>query len=462
VAGRPGVRWRAHNTRRVLTTCWESNLDRRTRSRFPGGFRSVESPGDPRTAGRRDPRCLGRTRRRRRARTSRCPRPCASSARASRGTATGRPISPCSSPKAGMPPRDLAAKLAAALEAVTASPPSTSPARASSISPGRGERRRTRADHRGGRARHTGAAPARRGASSTSNTSPPIPPGRSTSGIPGGRPSATRWPGCSKRRGRGHRRSTTSTTTVPRSTGSPVALLAKLPLVSRHPRTATGEYVEALAEAVRRSARTSLELPREEAVARAWRSPIEIQLAQISGHPASPSVSTSTSGSHESDLHASGAVERAIARLRELGPCIDKDGAIWLRTTDFGDDKDRVSDPRQARPISPPTPPTTCPRRTAASMRRSIMLGADHHGYVNRLKAIAAAPATTPSCNIEVKIGQLVNIAGERMGKRRATPSARRPHRVTWARRRCAIPCPLAPATQPARRWTARRCAPDQ
>src|SRR5690625_5317388 len=45
---------------------------------------------------------------------------------------------------------------------------------------------------------------------------------------------------------------------------------------------------------------------------------------------------------HEESLHADGAVERSIARLRELGHVYDKDGAVWLRTTEFGDDKDRV------------------------------------------------------------------------------------------------------------------------
>ncbi len=51
------------------------------------------------------------------------------------------------------------------------------------------------------------------------------------------------------------------------------------------------------------------------------------------------------------------------------------------------------------------------------------LLGADHHGYINRLKAIAAAAGDDPEHNIEVMIGQLVNIAGARMGKRPATPS---------------------------------------
>ena len=72
---------------------------------------------------------------------------------------------------------------------------------------------------------------------------------------------------------------------------------------------------------------------------------------------------------HENDLHKSGAVERAIARLTELGNIFEADGALWLATTKFGDDKDRVvikSDGEPA-PTSPATSPTTSTSASAAS-----------------------------------------------------------------------------------------------
>ena len=62
----------------------------------------------------------------------------------------------------------------------------------------------------------------------------------------------------------------------------------------------------------------------------------------------------------ERSLHEAGAVEQAVARLREQGHVFEADGAVWLRTTDFGDDKDRVLIRADGEPpTSPPTPPTT-------------------------------------------------------------------------------------------------------
>ena len=121
----------------------------------------------------------------------------------------------------------------------------------------------------------------------------------------------------------------------------------------------------------------------------------------------------------ERSLHE-GAVEQAIARLREQGHVEDRDGAIWLRTTDFGDDKDRVL----IRANGVPTyfaadAAYYLSKKDRGFTEKIYLLGADHHGYIGRLKAIAACAGDDPERNIEVKIGQLVNIAGERMGKRR-------------------------------------------
>jgi arginyl-tRNA synthetase len=129
---------------------------------------------------------------------------------------------------------------------------------------------------------------------------------------------------------------------------------------------------------------------------------------------------------HEDSLHESGAVERAVARLRELGHIFEQDGAIWLRTTEFGDDKDRVvikSDGEGAY-ISGDLA-YYLDKRERGFERNLIMLGADHHGYLKRLMAMTAAFGDEPFVNLEILIGQMVNLVrdGEavRMSKRAGT-----------------------------------------
>ncbi|MGZ5370435.1 arginine--tRNA ligase [Aeromicrobium sp.] len=129
---------------------------------------------------------------------------------------------------------------------------------------------------------------------------------------------------------------------------------------------------------------------------------------------------------HENDLHQSGAVERAISRLNELGMMYEKDGASWLRTSDFGDDKDRVVIKTDGHPsyISGDLA-YYLDKRERGFDRCIIMLGADHHGYVSRMLAMCAAFGDKPGVNLEILIGQLVNLVkdGEalRMSKRAGT-----------------------------------------
>ncbi len=129
---------------------------------------------------------------------------------------------------------------------------------------------------------------------------------------------------------------------------------------------------------------------------------------------------------HENDLHESGAVERAINRLDELGMMYDKDDARWLRTSDFGDDKDRVVVKSDGEPayISGDLA-YYLNKRERGFDRCLIMLGADHHGYVSRLLAMCAAFGDTPKVNLEPLIGQLVNLVKDgvplRMSKRAGT-----------------------------------------
>ncbi|GEA80817.1 arginine--tRNA ligase [Cellulomonas sp. CW35] len=129
---------------------------------------------------------------------------------------------------------------------------------------------------------------------------------------------------------------------------------------------------------------------------------------------------------HEDSLHESGAVDRAVARLRELGHVYEQDGATWLRTTELGDDKDRVvikSDGEAAYIAGDIA--YYLDKRERGFDRVVMMLGADHHGYVGRMKAVAAAFGDDPDVNLEILIGQLVNLVKDgapvRMSKRAGT-----------------------------------------
>ena len=129
---------------------------------------------------------------------------------------------------------------------------------------------------------------------------------------------------------------------------------------------------------------------------------------------------------HENDLHESGAVDRAITRLEELHMMYEREGARWLRTSEFGDDKDRVVIKSDGEPayISGDLA-YYLDKRERGFDRCLIMLGADHHGYVSRMMAMCAAFGDTPKVNLELLIGQLVNLLrdGEplRMSKRNGT-----------------------------------------
>ncbi|TFB66380.1 arginine--tRNA ligase [Cryobacterium sp. Hz7] len=129
---------------------------------------------------------------------------------------------------------------------------------------------------------------------------------------------------------------------------------------------------------------------------------------------------------HEDSLHESGAVNRAIERLREQGHIFEEDGAIWLRTTTFGDDRDRVIIRSNGEPayISGDLG-YYLDKRERGFDQNLIMLGADHHGYVGRMMAMVEAFGDVPGVNLQILIGQMVNLLrnGEpvRMSKRAGT-----------------------------------------
>jgi len=113
----------------------------------------------------------------------------------------------------------------------------------------------------------------------------------------------------------------------------------------------------------------------------------------------------------ERSLHDQGAVEHGLERLRKQGHVFEEEGAIWLRTTDFGDDKDRVLTKSDGSLTYFSSDTAYYINKRERGFDICIyMLGADHHGYVGRLKAIAACAGDDPEYNIHVLIGQLVKI----------------------------------------------------
>jgi len=113
----------------------------------------------------------------------------------------------------------------------------------------------------------------------------------------------------------------------------------------------------------------------------------------------------------ERSLHSGDSLSKSLAKLKSQGHVFELDGATWLRTTDFGDDKDRVL-------IKSGGELTYFASDTAYYIDKRergfdiciYMLGADHHGYVGRLKATAACAGDDPEYNVHVLIGQLVKI----------------------------------------------------
>ncbi len=129
---------------------------------------------------------------------------------------------------------------------------------------------------------------------------------------------------------------------------------------------------------------------------------------------------------HENSLYEDGEVERAIADLRERGDIFEKDGATWFESTKHGDDKDRViikSDGNYAYFAADIAYYRNKRNREKNPADVAIyMLGADHHGYIGRMMAMCAAFGDKPGENMQILIGQLVNVMKDgkpvRMSKR--------------------------------------------
>lgn len=129
---------------------------------------------------------------------------------------------------------------------------------------------------------------------------------------------------------------------------------------------------------------------------------------------------------HENSLYEDGEVERAIADLRSRGDIFEKDGATWFESTKHGDDKDRViikSDGNYAYFAADIAYYRNKRHREQNPADVAIyMLGADHHGYIGRMMAMCAAFGDKPGENMQILIGQLVNVMKDgkpvRMSKR--------------------------------------------
>lgn len=112
-------------------------------------------------------------------------------------------------------------------------------------------------------------------------------------------------------------------------------------------------------------------------------------------------------------------VDTAVERLRAQGHVYDEDDAVWVRTTDFGDDKDRVI--RRGNGVYTYFAADAAyylDKGDRGFKKKIYLLGADHHGYVHRLKALAGAAGDDPERDIVVEIGQLVSINGAKLSKR--------------------------------------------
>jgi arginyl-tRNA synthetase len=93
----------------------------------------------------------------------------------------------------------------------------------------------------------------------------------------------------------------------------------------------------------------------------------------------------------EQELHDAGKIEAGIQRLRDLGVLYEKDGATWLRTTDTGDDEDRVVIRSDGRPTYFANDITYHYEKLQRADHVIDFLGPDHHGYIKRLDALANA-----------------------------------------------------------------------
>jgi arginyl-tRNA synthetase len=186
-----------------------------------------------------------------------------------------------------------------------------------------------------------------------------------------------------------------------------------------------GEYIKEIADQVVAQRPDAVDLPDDEAKEVFREIGVNLEFAEIKADLRDFGVDFDVYF-HENSLHESGAVEKAIQRLTEMGNTYEADGALWLRTEKYGDDKDRVIIRSNGSPayISGDLG-YYLNKRERGFDRCFILLGADHHGYIGRMMAMCAAFGDTPHVNLEILIGQMVNLVRDgqplRMSKRAGT-----------------------------------------
>ncbi|KQV04175.1 MULTISPECIES: arginine--tRNA ligase [Microbacterium] len=184
-----------------------------------------------------------------------------------------------------------------------------------------------------------------------------------------------------------------------------------------------GEYITTLAGRVLEARPDLLSLPDAEQSSVALELAYGFQLAEIKSSldrfnvPFDVWFSERTL--HAKDASGTSLIDQAVDRLREQGHVFDDEGAVWVRTTDFGDDKDRVIRRSNGEYTYFAADAAYYLNKGDRGFQNKIyLLGADHHGYVHRLKAVAGAAGEDPEKNVEVLIGQMVSINGARLSKR--------------------------------------------
>ena len=188
-----------------------------------------------------------------------------------------------------------------------------------------------------------------------------------------------------------------------------------------------GEYIQSLGERVRQQIPNLPELAaadREAALEQAQELAYQLQLAEIKDSLERFNVHFDVYYS-ERTLHTPGAdgspspIEAAVDRLRAQGHVFEEDDAIWVRTTTFGDDKDRVfTRGNGIYTYFAADAAYYLDKMDRGFTEKIYLLGADHHGYIGRLTAIAGAAGDDIETGISVLIGQLVNLDGARLSKR--------------------------------------------
>jgi len=171
-----------------------------------------------------------------------------------------------------------------------------------------------------------------------------------------------------------------------------------------------GEYVRDIAgELLTQQGESLLTMPDEEAAAACTAFGVEAMRARIEGDLAEFGVHFDNWYSEKS-LYERGLVEKELGKLKELGLTYEADGALWLRTTAYGDDKDRVLIKANGDTTYFASDVAYHMEKFDRGFQRVIdVWGADHHGYVPRMKAMLAGLGHPPE-DLEVLMIQMVNL----------------------------------------------------